>query len=80
MTAHSIDSAPRDGTPIFLWLPLRKRWIEAIWDTDRYNRTSDEYDGNWVLRWAEIDSYGCILVEDKPSHWMPLPDDPTTAP
>ncbi|WP_394659938.1 hypothetical protein [uncultured Novosphingobium sp.] len=67
---RDIESAPRDGTRIMLWLrePWAcvevARWYESwgIWLTDRYFPN-------------ETDDMGGIGA-DVPTHWMPLPPAP----
>lgn len=73
-----IETAPKDGTPILIW--IRDRLYEAMWCEHRFKPSSyigedaDE-DGWWGIRWAEIDSYG-VSPDEMPTHWMPLPNPP----
>lgn len=64
MNWQPIKTAPRDGTPVLLWLD--DRLIEARWN---------EIAETWKARWAEIDDYG--LTVDGATAWMPVPDPPS---
>jgi hypothetical protein len=67
---QSIETAPKNGTPILLW--IGHRLIEAKWEDTWWN---EDRTGAWAARWAEIDSYGVVIDED-PTHWMPVPRAP----
>lgn len=70
--AFPISTAPKDGTPIFLWTD--GRWIEGRWDEFAYSNESTE-EGYWKLRWAETDSYG-VTPATALTHWAPLLPNP----
>lgn len=75
MTDHGwkpIETAPKDGTPILVW--VGDRLHEAIWDADAYDPATGDFSGLWMARWTEIDSYG-VSIEGV-THWMPLPERP----
>ena len=83
-----IESAPRDGTRVFLWLPeitdyQRPRRIESFWMC-----------GYWANKYGNGPAYnvnarpdkkfgGALAAqweEIKPTHWMPLPAPPEAKP
>ncbi|TPN04503.1 hypothetical protein [Mesorhizobium sp. B2-1-2] len=69
-----IRDAPKDGTPILLW--TNGRWIEGRWDEYANDPWSDSDEGYWKLRWAETAIYS-VTPERQPTHWLPVPADPT---
>ena len=69
-----ISTAPRDGTPILIW--VCGRFHEAVWEGeygDNWERS--EIDGAWQIRWAELNSYG-VTPDEPPTHWAPRPEPP----
>ena len=76
----SIDSAPKDGTPILVYEPpaeysdggvLLVQWRSSI----------DHYPGSkpfwaWCLPESDQDEQGGCATIDHPTHWMPLPEPP----
>lgn len=80
----TIESAPRDGTRIFLWLPeiegyQRERRIESFWMCGYW---ANEYGNGQASNVNARPSreYGEFLAATwepiKPTHWMPLPPPP----
>lgn len=67
---QSIETAPLDGTPIDLWVPLRfgpkvdYRFAGVCWDI-KNECWVDYFDGDPV-----------DFCESQPTHWMPLPEGP----
>jgi hypothetical protein len=65
-----IETAPKDGTSMLLW-------IEGRYHIGGWSRTGDiSYPFAWV------NEYGDIIArpwqgDPEPTHWMPLPDPPT---
>jgi hypothetical protein len=67
-----IDTAPKDGTEVFLWLPSpynrieKARWFDLWenWQLDDFPDDGDEY---------------CGIGNALPSHWMPLPAPPAAS-
>jgi hypothetical protein len=63
----TIESAPRTNRAILVWTPLNKCqamvcWIPAADDAGGY--------------WAHF-ARGFPTLDQKPTHWMPLPEPPT---
>lgn len=55
-----IETAPKDGTPILVWIDDHVAEVE--WDED-----------GWIGVWEDISSSS---GDDYPTHWMPLPEPP----
>jgi len=82
MEWQPIETAPKDGTRVFLWLPKiegvqHEKRIESAWSC--WNCWGNEY-GNGP-------AYNVVWVQGKyskepkhehiqPTHWMPLPEAP----
>lgn len=67
-----IETAPKDGTLIDLWMPGEGRLADCYWSTD-----GDE-EAYWFQRYAESGSAFSIWnIDNKPSHWMPKPEAPS---
>ena len=68
-----IETAPKDGTWVLVWGPL-EAWssVKAAWYAmnRRIGRAYWKMDGEW-------DDYE--LADNQPTHWMPLPDPPTSS-
>lgn len=68
---QSIETAPKDGTPVLLYKPNEKRMgaytLAGYWDGQWWGC------GGWELVWrSRLDhkEYG------RPTHWQPLPEPP----
>jgi hypothetical protein len=70
-----IETAPKDGTPVWLWWPspdseaITGWWSEGWYEGDRLVRS----DAGWVGNEASshrLDEWS------QPTHWMPLPAPP----
>lgn len=62
MDWQPIETAPRDGSDIILWLP----WVACA-------RT-----GRWTMHKLWSVDFGAtrMIVRGEPTHWMPLPPAP----
>lgn len=71
---QSIESAPKDGSPIVVWPPT---WTGisscARWNEDKYAKNPKPY-------WSRVDDGGRVMASrgNPPTHWMPLPAAPTS--
>ena len=68
MTWQPIETAPKDGSWVLLFLPEWGRGQARI--------------GQWIRSREDSGWYGREFKEvfnDGPTHWMPLPDSPTEA-
>lgn len=82
-----IESAPKDGTRIDLWIggEYPARYPDAYWgrpehtcgEAGRYCDCCPSYDG-WVDGTLNCYLTGDDGMEDEPTHWMPLPSAPGT--
>lgn len=66
-----IDTAPKDGSWVLLWLPSPRSYlVKARW------LDSEEYVDDIWHEWQQQggDRVRCILPG--PTHWMPLPKPP----
>lgn len=66
MTWQPIETAPKDGTVVFLW--RNGRPAIGKWNTKKYAKNPKPYwDGSdarvWGVRWA---------TSVAPTHWMPI--------
>ena len=59
-----IGAAPKDGTRILAWFPLRRDSYIVAWCRNDY-----ETEKSWTLDEGE----SATLNHDEPSHWMPIP-------
>lgn len=69
-----MDSAPKDGTTVLLFVPDFEQPIRTghYRDTKRMDHGKVVYeDCGWSL-----DIYVLAGTKHEPSHWMPLPDKP----
>ena len=79
-----IETAPRDGTPVLLYIPGENSWnrldgtpdmVVGIW-------TNFSMETGWFSDCGDVDqgyeSTGAYFVHDthNPTHWMPLPSPP----
>lgn len=66
MNWQPIETAPKDGTWIDLWIPSRGRAPDCWW------HVNDEDRGCWVQRYAEtVDN--SFEIEGEPTHWIKIP-------
>ncbi len=68
MTWQPIETAPKDGTFVLVYLAetyahTTQQICVAVWDDDLEDWMTDQLDGGWDFV--------------APSHWMPLPQPPT---
>lgn len=66
MEWQPIETAPRDGTRIFVYCPKLNEPKETI---VAYSMEDT------IFPWREDD--GALLQRDQPTHWMPLPNPPS---
>lgn len=69
MDWQPIETAPKDGTPILIFyeeLYGMRRYSIRCWDRGDW-ATAQE---GWVDEWRQI------RPNEKPTHWMPLPEPP----
>jgi hypothetical protein len=62
---QQIETAPRDGTPIILYVPVNRPGMRVL------AARAGDYEW-WILSGS--------VVLGKPTHWMPLPNPPETTP
>lgn len=74
MEWQSIETAPKDGRKIILWLADEGFSVMANWRVLDVG-TENEWSGFWI--W-EMD-VGADFLHDA-THWMPLPEPPKTTP
>lgn len=55
-----IDTAPKDGTPVLLW-------VGGLWTTGRWSGW------NWEVLETGIGYESDPVLADDPTHWQPLP-------
>ncbi len=65
MDWQPIETAPRDGTPVFLWK-------NGFRGEHRYTEPGGSLCGK---QWYQQSLMHCLWVEN-PTNWMPLPDPP----
>jgi hypothetical protein len=75
MTWQPMETAPKDGTEVLLFLPysvITKVWVG-------YYRKSEQFDHGKLTSkhegWSTAAS-GIIVSNPQPTHWMPLPEFP----
>lgn len=61
-----IETAPKDGTPVDLWV-LGDRTADCTWNKTRKR---------WEHWWGLDGGMGRSAVDGEPTHWMPLPEPP----
>lgn len=77
-----IETAPKDGRRILVWVPESENVLSVYWD-DRFTFRFDEekaesadYQGEHEGAWTD-DAVKSFSYEEKesyqPSHWMPVP-------
>lgn len=70
MTWQTMDTAPKDGTVVDLWVDGERR-ADCYW---RIGEDFGESEDGWCQMYAEASSSFAVL--GVPTHWMPLPEDP----
>ena len=71
MKWQSIETAPKDRTPILAW--NGKFVSEALWEPD----AGDNGHVGWGYYFESDSVYSSLYDEDaQPTHWMPLPSAP----
>lgn len=74
MNWQPIETAPKDGRTILLCGGFTSGFASGFNDTPAV-RTGYWYNGKRVQAWYDTVLGRCPL---QPTHWMPLPDPPTT--
>lgn len=69
-----IETVPRDGTEILLKIPLQ--WEESKGRIGSGDYVSAYWYDKSSVRW--MNRLGHWISLDRPTHWMPLPEPPTT--
>jgi hypothetical protein len=72
MTWHPIETAPRDGTAVLVYIPDAPEPHEAI-TTARWVGYAWSY---WEPCVADHNSDRWPRLNDEPTHWMELPEAP----
>lgn len=78
-----IESAPKDGTEIDLWVPNihgGRRWTDCFWGKPDHScgEAGPYCDSDWHSEkpgW--VDGVFPEFVGDPPTHWMPIPEAPS---
>jgi hypothetical protein len=68
---HPIETAPRDGTDVLLWVPayvLDSGYVIA--DAQAIVGHFDR--GNWHPTGASGRDFDCVLFDTKPTDWQPI--------
>lgn len=73
MNWQPIETAPKDGTVIDLWVPDAKN---AKYSAHRIPSCKWDDKKGWVLDLIPIK---ISSLTDAPTHWMPLPEPPTNS-
>jgi hypothetical protein len=78
MTWQPIETAPRDGTDVLLYVPRPSRYPELIYPPIQCvgHWRDDLADGWWRLSYVEGYEYDTELNNYHPTHWQPLPTAP----
>lgn len=78
---QDIETAPKDGTVIDLWVDSGCRITDAYWGEPEVDRNfrDDEEDG-WDAAPGWLKNVGfstyCLGEDERATHWMPLPPPP----
>jgi len=71
----SIDTAPRDGTRILLWLSKHDIAVSGLWELhDAETLDGHELYDSFYDWFIDNDLYIMDDPSEYPSHWMPLPE------
>ncbi len=78
-----IETAPKDGTKIYLFPQLQTAWWEFGDNEWMYGAVALN-DNRQILEQFKWDAerppmWFCLYVEDEPTHWQPLPAPPKDA-
>lgn len=66
-TAHPIETAPKDRA-ILLYYPTRKKWLNGIWEDQRYHKTPNPY-------WRTFTAFGVTSDRaNEPTYWAEIAD------
>ncbi len=83
-----IETAPKDGTPVDLWVSSEAAELVSFYcnGLDRFNRKSRKREGRvtamcWEHRgpnkgWYSVGGLPGFAMTCEPTHWMPLPPAP----
>lgn len=77
-----IESAPKDGTVIDLWLAEGRRATDAYWSFSRDGATGERLPETAYDCWAYVRGSSGMGgaypagVDGKATHWMPIPNSP----
>jgi Protein of unknown function (DUF551) len=76
MTWQPIDTAPKDGSRVLLWVPdeAGSSYTTQIGTWTFYSATSDDF--LWVYD-GHSDGLRRYCMAHPPTHWMPLPEPPS---
>lgn len=74
-----IETAPKDGTRIDLWMPSGRRVPNCFWgkpehscgEYEGYCDSCPDHDG-----WIDSEDFMSGYTDEEPTHWMPLPSSP----
>jgi hypothetical protein len=67
---RDIETAPTDGTWVLVWGPSQ-RWSSVMMAWFALNHRSGKAYWKDSTEWDDYE-----LVDDQPTHWMPLPEPP----
>lgn len=71
---RSIETAPKDGTPILLYCPYDPQ--RGIYNDQEWPLLIGEWDfGKWRVHGNDI-AGDMVGIDPKPTHWMPSPINP----
>jgi hypothetical protein len=68
-----IDTAPKDGTRIILWLPVEDVAISGFWEWVEPERIDGHQLYSGFYDWFVDNDYVIFDSEYRPTHWMPMP-------
>ncbi len=72
-----IDSAPRDGSRIDVFVQAEGRITDVFWGTE--DSRGHEYPPprtGWVYLESGVEGPYLRYIDNAPTHWMPIPDPP----
>ena len=73
---QDIESAPKDGTEIDIWLRNGERWTNVWWAKKKGFRDYSGYRVPDCEGWFYNHDDASYLIDGEPTHWMPLPAAP----